>query len=277
MTNYEWRNCSKSIKEVNKKNDTAEIILDTCGTQCPGPILKVKNAIQEMQEGETLLVKSNDSSFENDIKAWTKKTGNILLNTVKEKGITSAFIEKSKKDGSFSKNNFNIFENSSSNSNTFLEKKSTLIVFSGDFDKIFASLIIANGSLAMGNKVSIFFTFWGLNALKKENYKTKHKKNLLEKMFNFMFPKGPKKLPVSKMNFGGIGRKIFDFIMKKKNIETLNSLLSEFTKNGGKIIACTMSMDVMGIKKDELLDNIEYGGVAAYMGEADNSNHNLFV
>ena len=268
---------ANNIPSKIEKNDTAEIILDTCGTQCPGPILKVKNAIQKMKEGETILVKSNDSSFENDIKAWTKKTGNILLNTVREKGITSAFIEKSKKDGSFSKNNFNIFENSSSNSNTFLEKKSTLVVFSGDFDKIFASLIIANGSLAMGNKVSIFFTFWGLNALKKENYKTKHKKNLLEKMFNFMLPKGPKKLPVSKMNFGGIGRKIFDFIMKKKNIETLNSLLSEFTKNGGKIIACTMSMDVMGIKKDELIDNIEYGGVAAYMGEADNSNHNLFI
>ena len=231
-----------------------------------------------MKEGETLLVKSNDSSFENDIKSWTKKTGNILLNTVKEKGITSAFIEKGKKnDGSFSKKNFNTFENNSNPSTTFLKKKSTLVVFSGDFDKIFASLIIANGSLAMGNKVSIFFTFWGLNALKKENYKTKHKKNLLEKMFNFMLPKGPKKLPVSKMNFGGIGRKIFDFIMKKKNIETLNSLLSEFTKNGGKIIACTMSMDVMGIKKDELIDNIEYGGVAAYMGEADNSNHNLFI
>ncbi len=259
-------------------NDKAEIILDTCGTQCPGPILKVKNVIQEMKEGETLLVKSNDSSFENDIKAWTQKTGNILLNTIKKKGITSAFIKKGKKnDGFFSKNNFNTFENNSSPSTTFLEKKSTLVIFSGDFDKIFASLIIANGSLAMGNKVSMFFTFWGLNALKKENYKTKHKKNLLEKMFNFMLPKGPKKLPVSKMNFGGIGRKIFDFIMKKKNIETLNSLLSEFTKNGGKIIACTMSMEVMGIKKDELLENIEYGGVAAYMGEADNSNHNLFI
>ena len=231
-----------------------------------------------MKEGETLLVKSNDSSFENDIKAWTKKTGNILLNTVREKGITSAFIEKGKKnDGSFSKKNFNTFENNSNPSPTFLKKKSTLVVFSGDSDKIFASLIIANGSLAMGNKVSIFFTFWGLNALKKENYKIKHKKNLLEKMFNFMLPKGPKKLPVSKMNFGGIGRKMFDFIMKKKNIETLNSLLSEFTKNGGKIIACTMSMDVMGIKKDELLENIEYSGVAAYIGEADNSNHNLFI
>ena len=266
-----------NIPSKIEKNDTAEIILDTCGTQCPGPILKVKNAIQEMKEGETLLVKSNDSSFENDIKAWTKKTGNILLNTVKEKGVISAFIKKGKNDGFSSKNNFNILENNANNSNTFLEKKSTLVVFSGDFDKIFASLIIANGSLAMGNKVSIFFTFWGLNALKKENYKTKHKKNLLEKMFNFMLPKGPKKLPVSKMNFGGIGRKIFDFIMKKKNIETLNSLLSEFTKNGGKIIACTMSMDVMGIKKDELIDNIEYGGVAAYMGEADNSNHNLFI
>ena len=102
-------------------------------------------------------------------------------------------------------------------------------------------------------------------------------KNILEKMFDMMLPRGIKKLPLSKMNFGGMGRKMIDYIMKKKNIETLNSLLDEYIKNGGKIIACTMSMDVMGIRKDELIDSIEYGGVAMYMGEADNSNHNLFI
>ena len=90
-------------------------------------------------------------------------------------------------------------------------------------------------------------------------------------------PKGMRKLQLSNMNFGGMGRKMIDYVMKTKNVETLNSLLDQYIENGGKIIACTMSMDVMGIKKDELIDGIEYGGVAMYMQEADDANHNLFI
>ncbi len=129
----------------------------------------------------------------------------------------------------------------------------------------------------MGNDVSMFFTFWGLNALRKEGYNSKTKKNIMEKMFGFMMPKGMRKLQLSNMNFGGMGRKMIDYVMKTKNVETLNSLLDQYIENGGKIIACTMSMDVMGIKKDELIDGIEYGGVAMYMQEADDANHNLFI
>ncbi len=263
---------SKYGKESNMHKD--EIILDVCGIQCPGPILKVKEKIEKINHGQILLVKSNDSGFGSDIKSWTEKTGNTLLNITKQNGVVSALIKKGIDENNFSLKTDDNFKNSISPNTS---KKSTMVVFSGDFDKVFASLIIANGSLAMGNEVALFFTFWGLNALKKENYNTASKKNILEKMFDMMLPRGIKKLPLSKMNFGGMGRKMIDYIMKKKNIETLNSLLDEYIKNGGKIIACTMSMDVMGIRKDELIDSIEYGGVAMYMGEADNSNHNLFI
>ena len=246
---------------------TYDLTVDACGLQCPGPILKVRETLENMNQGEILLIRSTDASFEADIKAWTEKTGNVLLKTKNEKGVISALIKKVEKKISFNLNP--VAEH--------VNKKSTLVVFSEDFDKIFASLIIANGSLAMGNEVSMFFTFWGLNCLRKENYSTSEKKSFLEKMFSSMLPKGPKKLPISKMNFGGIGRKMIDYTMKSKNIESLEELLKNFIEKGGKIIACTMSMEVMGIKKDELIDGIEYGGVAAYIGETDTANHNLFI
>lgn len=261
----------KGDENLDRLTDTfsnkADTVLDACGIQCPGPILKVKRTLDEMTEGNTVLVKATDASFEADIKAWTEKTGNTLLSISKKDGVSLALIKK----GAALQSNVSVHNSQN------ISKKSTLVVFSGEFDKIFASLIIANGSLAMGNEVSMFFTFWGLNVLKKQNYKTPSKKSFLEKMFSVMLPKGPDRLPLSKMNFGGLGRKMIDFIMRKKNIERLDSLLNEFIRNGGKIIACTMSMDVMGIKKDELIDDIQYGGVAMYMGETENSSHNLFI
>ena len=246
------------------------LILDACGLQCPGPIMKVKNKISEINDGDTIIAKATDQGFENDIKAWVKKTGNVLLDVKNDNGIISATIQKA--------HVCDLPEAKTVPSDSCSTvKKSTMVVFSGEFDKVFASLIIANGSLAMGNDVSMFFTFWGLNALRKEGYNSKTKKNIMEKMFGFMMPKGMRKLQLSNMNFGGMGRKMIDYVMKTKNVETLNSLLDQYIENGGKIIACTMSMDVMGIKKDELIDGIEYGGVAMYMQEADDANHNLFI
>jgi peroxiredoxin family protein len=152
----------------------------------------------------------------------------------------------------------------------------TMVLFSGDFDKVMAAFIIANGALAMGKEVTMFVTFWGLDALKKPEMGTAGK-NFLEKMVTVMRPKGPDKLPTSKMNFGGIGPKLFHYMMGQKNVEPLSSLIDMSREFGLKIIACQMSMDVMGIKKEDLIDDIEVGGVAAFLSESYGSNTTLFV
>lgn len=152
----------------------------------------------------------------------------------------------------------------------------TIIMFSGDLDKAMASLIIANGAAAMGDDVTIFFTFWGLNVLRKAQ-KIKVKKEFMEKMFGFMMPRGADKLKLSKMNFGGAGTAMMKSIMRKKNVNNLPQLLENAQAMGVKMIACTMSMDIMGIKEEELIEGVELAGVATYLGEADNSNVNLFI
>ena len=152
----------------------------------------------------------------------------------------------------------------------------TMVLFSGDFDKVMAAFIIANGALAMGKEVTIFVTFWGLDVLKKPSMKGAGK-NFLEKMVTMMRPKGPDSLPTSKMNFGGIGPKLFHYMMEKKNIASLQTLVDTSLEFGVKIVACQMSMDVMGIKREDLIDGIEFGGVAAFLGSSFNSTTSLFI
>ncbi|TCP52670.1 peroxiredoxin family protein [Tumebacillus sp. BK434] len=157
-----------------------------------------------------------------------------------------------------------------------MEDKSTMVVFSGDLDKAIASFIIATGSAAMGNQVTMFFTFWGLNILRKGE-PVPVKKSFLENMFGWMMPRGPEKLGISNMNMGGLGSKMMKYIMRKKNIATLQQLMETAQELDVKIIACAMSMDVLGITEAELIDGIEYAGVATYLAEADQSRLNLFI
>ena len=254
-------------RSISGLNSADKKILDVTGLQCPGPIIKIKNKISELKTGEVLEVKATDPGFENDIKVWTRQTGNTLLNIENTDGEILADIKKGE----------SFLRSKKSDEEVVKENSTSLVIFSGDFDKVFAALVIANGALAMGNSVSIFFTFWGLNVLRKSNYKTRSKKGIIEKCFGIMMPKGVSKLKLSNMNFFGLGRKMINKVMKTKNIESLESLLEQYIENGGKITACTMSMDVMGIKKDELIENIEYGGVATYMENANKANHNLFI
>ena len=254
-------------RSISGLNSADKKILDVTGLQCPGPIIKIKNKISELKTGEVLEVKATDPGFENDIKVWTRQTGNTLLNIENTDGEILAEIKKGE----------SFLRSKKSDEEVVKENSTSLVIFSGDFDKVFAALVIANGALAMGNSVSIFFTFWGLNVLRKSNYKTRSKKGIIEKCFGIMMPKGVSKLKLSNMNFFGLGRKMINKVMKTKNIESLESLLEQYIENGGEITACTMSMDVMGIKKDELIENIEYGGVATYMENANKANHNLFI
>jgi peroxiredoxin family protein len=152
----------------------------------------------------------------------------------------------------------------------------TMILMSGEFDKAFAAFIIANGALAMGKEVTMFVTFWGLDVIKKPSFSSAGR-NFLEKMVLFMRPKGPLKLPTSKMNFAGIGPKLFRYMMGRKNVEGLGSMIEMSQEFGLRIIACQMSMDVMGIRQENLLDGVEVGGVAAMLSSSYKSNSTLFI
>jgi peroxiredoxin family protein len=152
----------------------------------------------------------------------------------------------------------------------------TMVLFSGDFDKVMAAFIIATGAMSMGKQVSMFVTFWGLDAIKKPSFSTSGR-TILEKMVLMMRPKGTLKLGTSKMNFAGIGPRLFRYMMGKKNVEPLPSLVAMAQEMGIKIIACQMSMDVMGVKKEDLLDGIEFGGVASFLNDSFSSTTTLFV
>ena len=150
------------------------------------------------------------------------------------------------------------------------------IVFSGDLDKAIASFIMANAAAALGRKVSMFFTFWGLNILRKPE-KVKTKKDFISKMFGMMMPRGSKKLKLSKMNMGGMGAKMIRSVMKNKNIDSLEDLIAMAQKSGVELVACSMSMDVMGIKMEELIDGVKLGGAAAMIAHAEESDMSLFI
>ena len=246
----------------DKQTPTATVRLDCSGLQCPGPIMKVFETLRQMKEGETLEVSASDPGFVRDIEAWCRRTQNILLSSGERDGSYVALIKKgSPKDAPVVRDT---------------PEGKTIIVFSGDLDRVLASFIIANGAAAMGRKVTMFFTFWGLNVLRRPE-KVKVKKSFIERMFGAMLPRGSGKLKLSKMNMGGMGTAMLKKIMDAKNVDSLEALIEKALKSGVKIIACTMSMDIMGIKKEELIDGIDFAGVGTYLGDAEESNVNLFI
>ncbi|MGV8981739.1 CoA-disulfide reductase [Clostridium sp.] len=252
---------------VDKGSDNYDKNLDACGLCCPGPLIQVKASIDELNDGQILKVTASDPGFYEDIKSWCTKTNNELLDLRKEKGMVYAYIKKSNKT-----NKINKFIDS----DTVEKSNKTMVVFSGDLDKAIAAFIIANGAVAMGSKVTILFTFWGLNIIRKPE-KVSVKKGLVDSMFGFMMPRGSKKLKLSQMNMMGMGAKMIRSVMKNKNISSLEDLIKSAIDSGVEVVACSMSMDVMGITKEELIDGVKIGGVGYYLGEAENSNVNLFI
>jgi len=239
------------------------IRVDACGLQCPGPILKMKKTMDGLASGERVEITATDPGFPRDAAAWCSSTGNQLISKEASGGKSVVIIEKG--------------EPKSCNIVTSCEGKGkTFIMFSDDLDKALATFVLANGAAATGQKVTIFFTFWGLNVIKKL-HKPKVEKDIFGKMFGMMLPPSSKKLKLSKMSMGGIGGKMMRYIMKEKGIDSLESLRQQALENGVEFIACQMSMDVMGVKQEELLDEVTIGGVATYMERADNANVNLFI
>ena len=245
-------------------SSTEAIRIDACGIQCPGPILKLKKSMETLHPGQRLEVLATDAGFPRDAEAWCRTTGNKFIENRSEGGKYMVVLEKSTPCSV------------EATKITSEEKGKTFILFSDDLDKTLATLVLANGAAATGKKVSIFFTFWGLNAIKKV-HKPKVQKDIWGKMFSMMLPSDSTKLALSKMNMMGIGAKMMRFLMKKKGVDSLETLRQQAIDNGVEFIACQMSMDVMGVKREELLDEVTIGGVATYMDRAEQANVNLFI
>jgi len=238
------------------------IKVNACGLQCPGPIMQVHKAIEMMNPGDVLEIKATDPGFMNDISVWCDKTGNTLLDSGKEDKAFFARIRKGKKKVNATP--------------AVVKDDKTMVVFSGDLDKAIASLIIANGAASMGKKVTLFFTSWGLNILRRPQ-KISVKKDFISKMFSGMMPRGTKKLKLSNMNMLGMGPKMIRMVMRKHNVDSVEDMLKMAMDNGVRMVACNMSMDLMGITKEELIDGVELGGVASMLGAAEDSNMSLFI
>jgi peroxiredoxin family protein len=225
--------------------------------------------MKTLNDGEVLEVSSTDPGFTSDIRAWCKNTGNTFI--CDEKADNKWVVELQKGQAQKLAQ-----EQGSVQSYAPLKKEKTMVVFSGDLDKAIASFIIANGAKAMDNEVTMFFTFWGLNILRKPE-PVSVKKDFMATMFSKMMPRGSKKLGLSKMNMAGMGPKMIRKVMDNHNISSLEELMKIGIDSVIRIVACQMSMDLMGITKEELIDGIEIGGVATYLDAADDSNVNLFI
>lgn len=249
--------------EANEELSIKTIEVDACGLQCPGPIMKLKKEIDKIQIGERIKEVSTDPGFFRDVKSWCDVTGNKLINVSNDAGKVTAIVEK----GDNENKGVKVMDNGDSK---------TIVVFSDDLDRALASFVIANGAASMGKKVTMFFTFWGLNIIKKPK-KPSVKKDFMGKMFGMMMASSSKKLSLSKMNMMGMGSVMMRKRMKNKNVDALETMINNAVESGVNLISCQMSMDVMGVDKEELIEEVEVGGVANYLSEAESSNVNLFI
>lgn len=239
------------------------IKVDACGLQCPGPIMKLKKAMDNATVGDRVEVQATDAGFPRDAGAWCKSTGNKIVEMNADGGYHTVVVEKA--------------SSHRREVQTLTDcKNKTLIMFSDDLDRALATFVLANGAAATGHKVSVFFTFWGLNVIKRER-KPAVKKDIFGRMFSWMMPSDSRKLRLSQMSMLGLGDRMMRYIMKKKNIDSLEKLRQQALDNGVEFIACQMSMDMMGVQREELIDGVTVGGVATYMERAENANVNLFI
>jgi peroxiredoxin family protein/TusA-related sulfurtransferase len=235
--------------------------IDAKGLKCPGPIVKVGDTLRGLKNGERVFVEATEDAFKSDIAVWCDRTGNRLVSLAVKDGVIEALVEKAEQPAGA--------RPSSGNGKTF-------VVFSGDLDKTIAAFIMANGAAAMGRKVTMFFTFWGLNILRRPE-KVSVAKSFIEKAFGFMMPRGTKKLGLSRMNMCGAGAKMIRGIMKQKGVSSLEELIDGARSHGVRLVACQMSMDIMGIHKEELIDGVELGGVSTFLGSGEESDMSLFI
>ena len=238
--------------------------LDCTGMACPGPIMRLAGAMNAASVGDELRVTVSDPGFALDAPAWASKNGHTLVNmTPKGPGYVATF----RKGG---------VHPMSMGGGKPVGNKLSMVVFSGDLDKQIAAFIIANGALAMGQEVSMFFTFWGLNGLRKSD-PPKRQKKMIDKMFGAMMPRGAKKLTLSEMHMMGAGTAMIKGVMTQHNVPTLPDMIAAALEGGTRLLGCTMTMDLLGMAESDLIDGVELAGVATFLGEAQESGTTLFI
>ena len=267
MSDHETAGSTPAVGADTSASETET--LDVRGMQCPGPLMQVSQRVAGMPDGGCLRVLVSDPGFTKDAAAWCKSQGHRLLEAGPADGHYVALLQVGSAEAVTA-------GACGDQPSAKVDKGQTIVVFSGDLDRVLAAFVIANGAAAMGHPVTIFFTFWGLNALRKE-HPPSVKKGLLDRMFGMMMPRGPNKLTLSKMNMGGMGTVMMKHVMRSKGVASLPELIDDARRQGIKLVACTMSMDVMGIQAEELVDGLEYAGVGAYIGDAETARMNLFI
>jgi peroxiredoxin family protein/TusA-related sulfurtransferase len=226
--------------------------------------MRLKTEIDRSPEGGRVTVRATDPGFARDARSWCKLTGNLLVSLEESGAVYTATVEKTRSAAKLM------------GSMPTLDKAASIIVFSDDLDKALAAFVLANGAASTGKKTTMFFTFWGLSVIKRRE-KPRVAKDFMGRMFSLMLPKSPGTLVLSKMNFGGAGSAMMRGRMKAKNVDMLETMIDAAVKAGIRMVACQMSMDLMGVAREELIDGVEIGGVATYMEAASEGNINLLV
>ncbi|RIK65188.1 MAG: pyridine nucleotide-disulfide oxidoreductase [Planctomycetota bacterium] len=258
-----------AVRSAGIEGPRADSELDVRGQQCPGPIVAVCDALRTLHDGDVLRVRATDPGFLADMPAWCRQTGNELIEVRPENGHFVATIRKQEPGGQ-------AVADARSAPAGQVHRDKTIIVFSSELDRVMAALIIANGAASMGQKVTLFFTFWGLNVLRRPGASASNKP-LMDRLFGWMMPAGAERLSLSKMNMAGMGAAMMKRTMRTKRVASLKELIETARKSGVRLVACAMSMDVMGIRREELIDGVEIGGVGTYLDATATANANLFI
>jgi len=239
------------------------LAVDASGLQCPGPIMRLAQEIKKIGSGERILETATDPGFGRDVESWARMTGNRLLELKEEAGRITAVIEKSEPSSEAAVVHHN-------------GKAATIVVFSDSLDKALASFVIANGAASAGKSVTMFFTFWGLSVIKKPQ-RPKVRKDFMGRMFGMMLPSSSQALKLSKLNIAGFGSVMMRSRMKAKRVDSLESMIQAAMNAGIRLVGCQMSMDLMGVAREELYEGVEIGGVATYLEAAGGAQANLFI
>jgi NADPH-dependent 2,4-dienoyl-CoA reductase/sulfur reductase-like enzyme/peroxiredoxin family protein/TusA-related sulfurtransferase/rhodanese-related sulfurtransferase len=240
------------------------VTVDCEGLQCPGPIMRLREEMEKLAVGDEVEVRASDPGFLADGPAWAAAQGHTVVGIQAQGPIVVARIRKGA--GALA----------APTEAAPRSTRKTFVVFSGELDRVLAAFVIANGALSMGSEVTMFFTFWGLNVLRKGS-PPPLRKGLMDRMFGMMMPRGPERLKLSNMHMLGMGTAMMKKVMRGKKVTSLPELIEAARRGGARLIACTMSMDVMGLRREELIDGVELGGVATFLGEADRSGTTFFI
>ena len=250
--------------------------LDCTGLACPGPIMRLAETMADLRPGDEVRVTVSDPGFALDAPAWAAKNGHRLVEIAPRGAGFAATIRKGGAPAATPIGGAPAATPKAGAPAAVARNKTSMVVFSGDLDKLIAAFIIGNGALAMGERVSVFFTFWGLNALRRPDA-PKRDKSALERVMSVMMPAGAEHLPLSAMNFGGAGAAMIKRVMRDHNVPDLSELIASAQRGGARLIGCTMTMELLGIAESDLIDGVELGGVATFLGEASESGTTLFI